>query len=144
MDKPTTQLQLYHHFLSFFLPEAMLDFFELVWMEKKSLDSRESKKDIIYTSMLHMYLDERDNRKEDQQDLRPNGFTEETVISDFPVRDRRVELHIRRRRWLTQDGKSVILNMYPLVADGTRYSAEFAAFLKEGIGYDPGDGTLPW
>lgn len=59
MDKPTTQLQLYHHFLSFFLPEAMLDFFELVWMEKKSLDSRESKKDIIYTSMLHMYLDER-------------------------------------------------------------------------------------
>lgn len=96
MDKPTTQLQLYHHFLSFFLPEAMLDFFELVWMEKKSLDSRESKKDIIYTSMLHMYLDERDNRKEDQQDLRPNGFTEETVISDFPVRDRRVELRIRR------------------------------------------------
>ena len=34
--------------------------------------------------------------------------------------------------------------MYPLVADGTRYSAEFAVFLKEGIGYDPGDGTLPW
>jgi len=40
----------------------MLYFFELVWMEKKSLDSRESKKDIIYTSVLHMYLDERDNR----------------------------------------------------------------------------------
>ena len=78
------------------MPEGILDFFELVWMEKKSLDSRESKKDIIYTSMLHMYLDERDNRKEDQQDLRLNGFTEETVISDFPVRDRRVELRIRR------------------------------------------------
>ena len=91
-----------------------------------------------------MYLDERDNRTEEMQDLRPNGFTEETVISDFPVRDKKLTLHIRRRRWLTPEGKSVILNMYPLVADGTRYSAEFAVFLKEGIGYDPGDGTLPW
>ncbi|MBQ7254351.1 MAG: hypothetical protein IJS30_06740 [Bacteroidales bacterium] len=144
MDKPTTQLQLYHHFLSFFLPEAMLDFFELVWMETESLTSRESKKDILYTGTLHMYLDERDNRTEEMQDLRPNGFTEETVISDFPVRDKKLTLHIRRRRWLTPEGKSVILNMYPLVAEGTRYSAEFAAFLKEGIGYDPGDGTLPW
>ena len=119
-----------------------MDFFELVWAETQSLDSRESKKDILYTGTLHMYLDERDNRTEDMQDLRPNGFTEETVISDFPVRDKKLTLHIRRRRWLTPEGKSVILNMYPLVADGTRYSAEFAAFLKEGIGYDPGDGTL--
>ncbi|MBQ2173111.1 MAG: hypothetical protein II454_07955 [Bacteroidales bacterium] len=47
MDKPTTQLQLYHHFLSFFLPEAMLDFFELVWMETEPLTSMESKKDIL-------------------------------------------------------------------------------------------------
>jgi len=28
-----------------------------------------------------MYLDERDNRTEEMQALRPNGFTEETVIS---------------------------------------------------------------
>ena len=85
----------------------------------------------------------RDNRTDEMQDLRANGFTEETVISDFPVRDKKLTLHIRRR-WLTPEGKSVILNMYPLVAEGTRYSAEFAAFLKEGIGYDLGDGTLPW
>ena len=65
-----------------------MDFFELVWVETQSLDSRESKKDILYTGTLHMYLDERDNRTDDMQDLRPNGFTEETVISDFPVRDK--------------------------------------------------------
>ena len=29
------------------------------------------------------------------QALRPNGFTEETVISDFPVRDKKLTLHIR-------------------------------------------------
>lgn len=53
-------------------------------------------------------------------------------------------LHIRRRRWLTPDGRSVILYIYPLVADGTRYSVAFAEFLKKKLGYDPGDSTLPW
>lgn len=144
MDKDTTQALLYEHYLSFFLPEGMLDFFELVWMETESLTSRESQKDIAYTGILHIHLDERDNRTEDQQDLRSNGFTEPTTMSDFPVRDRRVELHIRRRRWLTPDGKSVILNIYPLVAEGTRYSVAFAEFLKKKLGYDPGDSTLPW
>ena len=89
MDKDTSQLQLYQHFLSFFLPEGILDFFEPIWMETQSLDSRESKKDILYSSSLHIYLDEKDNRPEDMQELRPNGFTEETVITDFPVRDRK-------------------------------------------------------
>ena len=107
-----TQLELYKHFISFFLPEGLLDFFDLVWVESQSL----------------IHLDERDNRTEDMQELRPNGFTEPTILTDFPIRERRVELHIRRRRWLTPDGKNVILNIYPLVASGTRYSAEFAAF----------------
>ena len=98
MDKDTSQLQLYQHFLSFFLPEGILDFFEPVWMETRSLDSRESKKDILYGSSLHIYLDERDNRPEDMRELRPNGFTEETVITDFPVRDSKAVLHVRRRR----------------------------------------------
>lgn len=144
MDKDTTQAKLYEHYLSFILPEGMLDFFELVWMETESLTTRESKKDIAYTGILHIHLDERDNRTEDQQDLRSNGFTEPTTVSDSPIRDRRVELHIRRRRWLTPNGKSVILNIYPLVAEGTRYSVEFAEFLKKKLGYDPGDSTLPW
>jgi len=97
MDKDTTQAKLYEHYLSFFLPEGMLDFFGLVWMETESLTSRES-----------------------QQDVRPNGFTEPTTMPDFPVRDRRVELHIRRRRWLPPEVNSLILNIYPLVAEGTR------------------------
>ena len=66
MEKDTSQLQLYQHFLSFFLPEGILDFFEPVWMETQSLDSRESNKDILYSSSLHIYLDERDNRPEAQ------------------------------------------------------------------------------
>ena len=72
--------------------------------------------------------------------LRPNGFTEETKVSDFPIRDRKVLLHIRRRRWLDSEGKNVIISTYPLVEQGTRYSPEFAAFLKETAGYDPDNG----
>ena len=144
MDNETTQLKLCQHYLSFFLPESILDFFDVVWMETQSLDSKESKKDIVYTGRLLIHLDEKDNRTDEMPDLRPNGFTEPTVLADFPARERRVELHIRRRRWLTPEGKNVILNMYPLVASGTRYSAEFADFLKETLGYNPGHGTLPW
>ena len=128
------------YLVSFLLPEGMLSYFDIV-----RIDEDTSVKQKVYTGgVLHIYLDELDNRTADQQQLRPNGFTEPTTMSDFPVRDRRVELHIRRRRWLTPDGKSVILNIYPLVAEGTRYSVAFAEFLKKKLGYDPGDSTLPW
>lgn len=144
MERDTLQAKLYEHYLGFILPEGILDFFELVWMETMSLTAREAKKEVAYTGILHIHLDERDNRTEMQYGLRPNGFTEPTTVSDFPIRDRRVELHIRRRRWLDPEGRSVILNIYPLVAEGTRYSVEFAELLKKKLGYDPGDGTLPW
>ena len=48
-----------------------------------------------------------------------------------------VELHIRRRRWLTPDGRSVILNIYPLVAEGTQHSVAFAEFLKKNLDTTP-------
>ena len=53
MDKTVSQLRLCQHFLGFFLPEGLLDFFEPVWMEPQSVDSRESKKDILYTGTMH-------------------------------------------------------------------------------------------
>ena len=40
MDNASARAQLLEH---------LLDFFELVWAESQSLDSRESKKDILYT-----------------------------------------------------------------------------------------------
>ena len=41
MDNASTRAQLLEHFLSVFMPEGILDFFELVWAESQSLDSRE-------------------------------------------------------------------------------------------------------
>lgn len=121
------------YFISFFLPEGILDWFEIVKGNEVPL---EKKKDEVYNATLHIYLDERDNRTPEMLFLRPNGFTEETIVNDFPVRDRKLVLHIRRRRWLNEDGKSIVLNVYPLAVTGTRYSEEFAAFLKDKLGYD--------
>lgn len=82
-------------------------------------------------------LDEKDNRTEDQMDLRPNGFTESTYLRDFPIRNHRVYLEVRRRRWLTPEGKSKVLDILPLLAKGSRFTEDFALFLK--VGYSIGD-----
>ena len=39
--------------------------------------------------------------------------TEPTTIEDFPIRNRKVVLHVRRRRWLDKEGHNVIINPYP-------------------------------
>ena len=55
-----------------------------------------------------------------------------------------VQLYVRqcRRKWVDiRTGKSFILPL-KIAAEGTRYSKEFAAFLKETYGHIPGD--LPY
>ena len=125
---PELQTKILEDFLHYFLPEGLLDYFEPVMAEDKE---HQVKKDEVYKRDLHLYFDERDNRTPELQHLRPNGFTEEKVISDFPARNRKLVLHIRQRRWLDEDGKSVILNVYELATNGTKFSDEFAEFLKK-------------
>lgn len=56
MDKSTAQAMLYERYPGFILPDGMLDFFELVWMETMSLTAMEAKKEVAYTDMLHIHL----------------------------------------------------------------------------------------
>lgn len=56
MDKSTAQAMLYVRYLVFILPDGLLDFFELVWMETMSLTDREAMKDVAYTGILHIHL----------------------------------------------------------------------------------------
>ena len=131
----------YISLLYYILPSFILDSFELVNVEDKPVDKPTP--ELLYPSVLHIYLDERDNRTEEQSQMfRPNGFTEPTQVQDFPIRDRKTVLHIRRRRYVDSDGKSVIINNFNLSAQGTRYSDEFADFLKEILGYIPRDGEI--
>lgn len=54
-------------------------------------------------------------------------------IQDCPIHDRKVVLHVRRRRWKDEDGKNVVLPRESLTASGTSYSKEFADVLKKNI-----------
>ena len=67
------------------------------------------------------------------------GFMEAVSVTDFPIRDHKVILKIRRRRWTdTCTGKSFSIPIdLDFVAKGTRYSMEFGAFLKEAYGDVP-------
>ena len=120
-------------FISFFLPDGMIDWFEVVHMSEEN-NPGTTIADKLYNRILNIYLDERDNRSEDQAGLKPNGFTEPTVIKDYPIRNRKVLLHVRRRRYLDADGRNVILNQYPLNPEGTKVSVEYGLFFKDDHG----------
>ena len=119
--------------ISFFLPDGMIDWFEVVSTIEEP-NTGITKADVLYNSILNIYLDERDSDQCEQLGLKPNGFTEPTVIKDYPIRNRKVLLHVRRRRYLDADGRNVIVNQYPLTADGTKVSVEFGVFFKDDDG----------
>lgn len=127
--------------ISFFLPDGMIDWFEVVRIEEEPNNGK-AQADVLFKSVLNIYLDERDNRKGDQLGLTPNGFTEATVIKDYPIRNRKVLLHVRRRRYTDADGHNIILNQYPLTADGTKVSVEFGFFFEGGDGQPSVDGEV--
>ena len=136
-DTPTS---IYESLASMILPEGILDLFEVTNVEEEHTGT------LVETGLeiriIHIYLDERDLRGQTWHDLQPNGFTEPRNINDFPIRDRKVVLHVRRRRWLDADGTSVILPHEDLVSEGTSYSKEFADVLKKIFGYLPHTGPL--
>lgn len=140
MEKKTSNIST-DFIISFFLPDGMIDWFEVVRIEEES-NTGTKQADILYNSVLNIYLDERDNREGEKLGLKPNGFTEETIIKDYPIRNRKVLLHVRRRRYLDADGKSIILNQYPLTADGTRVTVEFGLFFKDSDGYSAIDSSV--
>lgn len=114
------------------LPPEVSASFELVRVEVES---------VVDGTMLHIYLDEYNRPPSGKGKLRPNGFYPESIIRDFPIRDQKVSLHVRRRRWLDDHDTSVSTD-WTLVERGTRYSKEFAAFLKGMLGQIPDYGPL--
>ena len=114
------------------LPSEMTEYFDLVKVRTDEYAQEQR---------LHLYLDEKDITPEGHTDLTPNGFYEESCMNDFPIREYRTVLHVRRRRWKDADGRSVSKD-WQMVAKGTRYSKEFATFLKEFLGYIPDYGQI--
>ena len=109
----------YKSLIELILPNSLEDYFELVGVDKSS-DTID-----IYLKELNKIPDEFSANK-----LISKGFFEEVTIQDFPIRGFQVYLHITRRRWMNEDTGKVVFRNWDLVAQGTRITKDFAAFLK--------------
>ncbi len=109
----------YLDFIKLVLPSFLVDYFDLVKSEKKQ-------------EVLHLYFEERNTPPESSSNtLLSKGFHKEVIIQDFPLRGNRVYLHVKRRRWTDKSSGAILQRDWNLVAQGTRMTQEFAAFLKE-------------
>ena len=114
------------------LPSEILDYFEITSVELSSTE-------------IHIHLDELMNPAlSDDAHFESKGFMEAVEVTDFPIRDHKVILVIRRRRWTdVRTGKSFSIPIsLDIACKGTRYSKEFGAFLRETYGDIPRD--LPY
>jgi transposase len=92
---------------------------------------------------MTIHLDERMNAEYQANDgYESLGFMEAVSVTDFPIRDHKVVLKLRRRRWKNKQTGESFVEKISVTEKGTRYSKEFAAFLKETYGDIPSD--LPY
>ena len=97
------------------LPSEILSNFEVVRVEEEA-------------SLIRIYLDE--SVKADYKEnhlIESKGFCDAVTIRDFPIRDKGVDLIVRRRKWYDKQNNRYFSDSYDLKAEGTRYSKEFAA-----------------
>lgn len=115
---------------SLMLPASILDYFEVVNVKQSE-------------TLIEIFLDEAcPEEYKNNAEVVSKGFMEATTVTDFPVRDHKLLLHVRRRRWLNRKDGTSFCRPISLVAEGTCYSKEFAAFLKGTYGEFPRD--LPY
>ncbi len=110
----------FNNLIQLLLPSYILEHFELVSFEQKQ-------------ETLHLYLEETNKPPVEYSNgnLRSKGFFESITLQDFPIREHKVYLHIKRRRWLNLTTNKVVFRDWNSVAKGTRFTQEFASFLKE-------------
>ena len=109
--------------ISLLLPEGILDYFELIRVDKSSKE-------------LHIYLEEKNIAPDGYQksDLESKGFFPEVNIQDFPIRGQKVALCMKRRRWTVKSSGDIIARDWDLIRKGTRMTTEFGLFLKGILG----------
>jgi hypothetical protein len=113
-------LENYLDLIKLVLPQFLVDHFDFIKSSKE-------------TEVLHLFFEERNipPQEETGRVLISKGFHKEVTIQDFPLRGNTVFLHVKRRRWLDKNTDEVIQRDWRLVAQGTRMTTEFTAFLKE-------------
>jgi hypothetical protein len=109
----------YQALVRLLLPEGILEYFELI-------------KVVEAIPGLNIYLEEKNITPIEYKDekLESKGFLPEIYIQDFPIRNQKVTLCIKRRRWEVKDSGKVVTRDWKVVQSRTRMTKEFADFLK--------------
>lgn len=110
----------YIDFLKLIMPPVLIDHFDLTKTSKEG-------------DLLHVYFEEKHEQPKEFSSLCivSKGFYNEITIQDFPLRGQFVFLHIKRRRWTNKEDGTILKRDWSLVTKGTRYTSDFANFLKE-------------
>ena len=129
MDSKNEQ---YNELLKAILPEEIFTYFELIKVE-------------VQEQAINVYLDELNQPPQAYSQLKliSKGFYPSVTVQDFPIRERAVYLHVRRRKWQVETTGEIISNTWDTTAKGTRYTKGFASFLKEVFGQLPGQQPKP-
>ena len=116
----------YQNLVKLLLPAELFDYFVITRL-------------VVEDRTVTVFLDELDIKPTfySDQKLTSKGFHAESIIQDFPIRNKAVFLHVRRRRWLIESTGEVVSRDWQLVAQGTRYTKSFADFLKGLFGQLP-------
>ena len=114
-----SQLEMLNELAKVMLPADILEYFDVVHVTPGE-------------DFIIIHLDEQNiiQHPDPSHIYESNGFYEASSIQDFPIRNKKVHLSVRRRRWIDKTTGSSVSNTYELTANGTRYSKEFADFLK--------------
>lgn len=90
-------------------------------------------------SEVHIHLNEKPIKPEGYElvKLISKGFHKPAIIQDFPLRDKALFLHIRRRRWFCESTQKTVERDWETVAKGTHLTKGFATFLKGILGQIP-------
>jgi hypothetical protein len=113
----------YRALIQLLLPKEIFDYFNLQKLE-------------VTGNEIHAYLDEENIVPEsyEEEKLISKGFHSSITIQDFPIRDKLMFLHVRRRRWQVESTGKVVSRDWDTVAKGTRLTKDFATFLKGILG----------
>lgn len=99
------QKDIYRDLVRMMFPSSLLDSFDVVGID-------ESGEGDDKTAVFKFEEKDEYKQAESGHEYEKNGFYESTTITDFPLRDRKVRLEIKRRRWIDRTtGKSVATRM---------------------------------
>lgn len=121
-----SQQSQYKALVEAFLPKDLFQYFEITDVK-------------ITEKKIQVDLDELNNPPASHKNIKliSKGFHAPVIVQDFPIRERAVFLHVRRRKWQEERTGKIISNNWDTVAKGTRFTKGFASFLKDVLGQLP-------